>query len=603
MDTTHLLISIWLIPTSVFSGYPLSDPYDGSKNTPYNLIDTNPQCFWEGTCPFFPGGAISTFPNSEERFQHILHNMHRMFPNNSLATPLGSRMLNTLGDDTSFPYGTYCGTANVKPQWWYSTANQMARFKQWDETTCNQSWYHQPDITPHSTCGWGSAGNISFHNTTVNIPANRCDLFNGCTFENRGDVYCDNETRAVDQCWFHSEDICAGNWCIGQSAHCDPIFAPRNAYVGKGFLEGMGSACSVWNRGGTEISYQLPIAAHFDARVKMHSDDLPADGKYFGLMLEYFDGDNMETPEACYALYDGAINEMPVFISNSNDHSLDTVDNNYRKGQSTNYPELDGLWNPAAGFYGIDSYSVLFLQYFDPPELTCEPYAFVCKTSLNKTIRLPEDDHYYFGTEWIDWSYSDYAQNQNLNCKENHYYNHSSEGWTVNGGPTLTKDDIWYYEVPISDPCVGCSKIDVLDCLSQCFFEDVRDAPTQTCQANCHSASPTAPTSMKTANPAPSPTANPAQSPSDNPAPIPLHLLPPIQLHLLPPIQLYLLPPIQLLLIPPIQLNHQAIIPLHFLPPIPFHLIIQQRVQRIVRRIQIWKMQIAPTMDVKMELF
>eukprot|EP01083_Nonionella_stella_P009616 27610_1 len=545
VNIIHLLVIILFIPLLVFSGYPLSDPYNGlgmnGKILPYNLIDTNPKCFWNGACPFRPGGALGTFPNSEERFQHILHNMHRMFPNSSLATRLGSYAYGTWGHDTFWANdGEFCGgrDSSRKPLMWYSPANQMARFKQWDESTCGSGWYsyvypanhatHPNEHTNrHMTCGWGtSTTSVTFRDHTVDIPQDRCFHFsNGtwsdnpynCNLEYRSPWFCDDNNNIYDNCYFQYEAICGSNSCVDSSGHCDPIFSTNVEFVGTGFVAGTNGACSVFDAnhptGYLENTHQLPIGAHFDARMKINSDYLRTDGKHFALWLEYY-GWDLETPAACYALYDGAIHSLPVFLSNDHAHPLEA--NNYRDGQGCcpepveqSCPcssmsndccddELDGRWDETPGFYGYDSRSVMFLQYFDPPENTCEPYAFLCRDSLGSYDRLPQENDYYFGTEWIDWGWSDYAGDYNLQCDENHYYNHDTEGWTVNGGPTLVKDDIWYYDGASSDPCLGCSKIEILACLEQCILTASGD-PTQSCQDNCNGASaPTGVTSEPT---------------------------------------------------------------------------------------------------------
>ena len=106
-------------------------------------------------------------------------------------------------------------------------------------------------------------------------------------------------------------------------------------------------------------------------------------------------------------------------------------------------------------------YSVYFSANFDPPT-TCQPYAFYCKTSLNNIFRLPEEDSYYFGTEWMDWSFTNITDDYGYSCKENHYYYNDDGEWIVNGGPTLNTSDIWYYNE--GNECEGCQFIDILDC-------------------------------------------------------------------------------------------------------------------------------------------
>merc|ERR1712228_678275 len=149
-----------------------------------------------------------------------------------------------------------------------------------------------------------------------------------------------------------------------------------------------------------------------------------------------------------------------------------------------------------------------------------EPYSFICKTSSNAFVRLPEESEYYFGTEWIDWSWSDYALHQGLQCKENHYYYDGNE-WIVNGGPNLDRCDIWYYHDDDLSECIGCGGISKLDCLSQCIYDDNID------NCDCDNIEPTAYGNQKcTPFPTVSPTevgetlspTLPSQSPTDRPS-------------------------------------------------------------------------------------
>ena len=165
------------------------------------------------------------------------------------------------------------------------------------------------------------------------------------------------------------------------------------------------------------------------------------DGKYFVLMLEYFDKFKTETPTDCYALYNGNYHSMDILVTQS-DYGGDIFEQ----------PE----------------YSMMFRLNFNPPS-SCQPYAFICKTSNDNYYRLPEDENYYFGTEWLDNSWVD-------SCKENHYYFHyddanlTKNGWIANGGPTLFTDDIWYYHQ--GNECIGCKYIDILECWQQCILSE-----------------------------------------------------------------------------------------------------------------------------------
>ena len=237
-------IFLLFLPLIVYGGYPISDPNAatiGGKTQPYNLIDTDPSCFYEGICPMFPpGGRLSAFPNSEEKFQHLLHNLHRMFPNQSQEVAEGKWKYggNTRGGRTSYCTRgcDYCGTwhSERRPLWWYSDANQMARFKQWDESQCDQSWYEQSGNSAHSTCKLGLAPVTMWGSGIESVTGvNRCALFGSvpnpssspsdpapfnsdCEFGGRGGKFCHDKK---DRCWFETEGICGGNSCFWDP-HC-----------------------------------------------------------------------------------------------------------------------------------------------------------------------------------------------------------------------------------------------------------------------------------------------------------------------------------------------------------------------------------------------
>ena len=86
-------LAFLLLPNLVHCALPISYP-DDWQNTfgqpPYNLIDTDPNCYEGGYCPMFkPGGEWSAFPNSEEKASMILQQMYRMFANQSLNLKWG----------------------------------------------------------------------------------------------------------------------------------------------------------------------------------------------------------------------------------------------------------------------------------------------------------------------------------------------------------------------------------------------------------------------------------------------------------------------------------------------------------------------------------
>ena len=162
MEILSLLLSLLTLFKITNGSVPISDYFSSSmpvSRPPYNLIDADPSCWYEGLCPMFPpGGKLSVFPNNEEKYQQLLANMHRMHPNHSRAVDIGKY---TFGADTTSELEfckscDFCGTYYaMKPMYWYSDANQVARFKQWDEDTCDQSWYDEDGISAHYTCPWG----------------------------------------------------------------------------------------------------------------------------------------------------------------------------------------------------------------------------------------------------------------------------------------------------------------------------------------------------------------------------------------------------------------------------------------------------------------
>merc|ERR1719376_914591 len=93
-----------------------------------------------------------------------------MHPNNSVYTPIGKWLdgANTGGGLTRRGDGwgksQYCGNMpdeDTIPLHWYSPANTMARFKQWDEKTCDSSWYNEDGRDRHSSCGRGQKVTMS----------------------------------------------------------------------------------------------------------------------------------------------------------------------------------------------------------------------------------------------------------------------------------------------------------------------------------------------------------------------------------------------------------------------------------------------------------
>ena len=165
---------ITILISTAYGGWPVTEPnttngrsdnqgptwnWEGGAKVPvpYNMVDVCPSCYWRGVCPMFPpGGELSAFPNSEEKWQHLIHNMFRMFGNQSLDIKWGKWQLavnKNLGRTYYCRACKYCGLTHrdKRPLYWYSDANQAARFKQYDENACDQDWYDEPGINAHNT--------------------------------------------------------------------------------------------------------------------------------------------------------------------------------------------------------------------------------------------------------------------------------------------------------------------------------------------------------------------------------------------------------------------------------------------------------------------
>ena len=216
---------------------------------------------------FPPGGQLSVFPNSEEKFQQLLFNMHRMFSNYSLDIDIGMYLYgnNPAGGLSFFHRSQYCGSNSAirKPLYWYSDANQAARFNAWDYSTCNQSYYN--GVTPYITCAEGLNVPPIWGSGSTNAVANdRCSYFgDDCTYQQRQTYFSSDTDDSGSNTpgstpWFSQTNICGGNSCF-KDAFCDPIFASFNDYIGTGFVENSNAVVSVFSRFTKEITYPLPI--------------------------------------------------------------------------------------------------------------------------------------------------------------------------------------------------------------------------------------------------------------------------------------------------------------------------------------------------------
>lgn len=111
--------------------------------------------------------------------------------------------------------------------------------------------------------------------------------------------------------------------------------------------------------------------------------------------------------------------------------------------------------------FGSNSNGVYESHFEDP--LHCEPYGFVVITTDDEVYRLPEDERYYFGTQWVELESGvprkpgvDYAD-----CNENHYFldHRKNDQWIANGADNITKNEITYVD---HQKCSGCAAVPLL---------------------------------------------------------------------------------------------------------------------------------------------
>ena len=291
-----------------------------------------------------------------------------------------------------------------------------------------------------------------------------CDIYfnGGCGRDDRYLAF-----GGEDNINWKTEGICSQNSCYSD-AHCEPVFDPAKHYQGTGFWPNTNGVATEYLEYGDDIWYPLIGASHYDQREKVAAVDRDGNGKYFGLTLHYHESNHTEYPLECYAIYNDKITIMDILIQ-----------------------------------YPTSHWSAFYDHLFSPPT-QCEPYSFICHTSFGRHLRLPQEIDYYFGTEWIPYDWSEYdTYGDGYNCGENWYYFDGID-WIVNGGPTLTTNDIWYYNE--GNTCEGCNKIDVLECLELCIYNEIFDGSTESCGCGTSVVAPTnEPTTEPTVEPTPSP--------------------------------------------------------------------------------------------------
>lgn len=352
----------------------------------YNLIYMDPTCHSHGICPQLqPNTLSSIYPNAEERTQMTFINTARLFPQQFVKSKYGRHKFGVHGTQTVFhDDGNFCGKASETPMWLWPDANEAARFHALSSSECQ----HRPG---NRTC-----------------PVD-CHIFNNnCEMRTRVEAFEFNQTDNARIVW---EALCGANRCYTND-NCDPIFDPERRYMAVGFA-GNGKSNVVdhlYLNDGPEIEFPVPIATHFDERIKVNVRERNQRGKHLVFQAIYYH--KTRHVIAAFVLY---------------------------KGQRHNMTRV----------FGTSKRALYEFRTEIPNE--CEPYYFEFVTAWNTIVRVPESEDYYFGTIWTPFRYWNAEMSRfPPNCLENHYYRRNGV-IEANGGPSRQGTSGGY--------CVGCSKV------------------------------------------------------------------------------------------------------------------------------------------------
>ena len=164
------------------------------------------------------------------------------------------------------------------------------RFGQWDSIHCNSSWGHSTCEDPY-----------------------RCDLFNDkCGFGVRCDAFVNQNN---DFC--RAEGLCGANVCF-TTGHCSALFNPDSWIFSVGFAPGgNGITVNYIDPGTDPINlYSIPNGAHFDERIKVHSEDYNINNNHLTFLMQYWNQN--EQINNAYVVYNGNVYQMELLAGNSN---------------------------------------------------------------------------------------------------------------------------------------------------------------------------------------------------------------------------------------------------------------------------------------------
>ena len=239
-----------------------------------------------------------------------------------------------------------------------------------------------------------------------------CGLFGGdCSMGARATAFGVDKTGNAR---IGAEGICGANMCY-TDGHCGAMFDPERKYMGVGFAANgkANNADYLYVNNGPEIEFPVPIATHFDERIKFNTADQSKVGKHLVFQAIY---------------YHKTMKVKNAFV--------------HYKGKRRLMKKIFGTAKRALYEFSAEIPS------------GCEPYYFEFLTKTRESVRVPESSDYFFGTAWSQWEWWHSGKSKfPPNCQENHYY-HKNGIISANGGPNT--------QGVSGSSCVGCSKVAAL---------------------------------------------------------------------------------------------------------------------------------------------
>ena len=279
-----------------------------------------------------------------------------------------------------------------------------------------------------------------------------CKLFGGdCSMGARGTAFGVDKTGNAR---ISAEGLCGANMCY-TDGHCGAMLDPERKYMGIGFADN-GKSNGVdylYVDNGPENDFPVPIATHFDERIKVNGDDLNSGGKHLIFQAIYY--------------------HKTMGVKTASVHY---------KGEKFDMTKVFGTEKRA------------LYEFAAEIPTGCEPYYFEFETTSNTVVRMPESADYFFGTAWSKWEWwQPGKENFPANCQENHYYRQKDGNIVANGGPNKAGEST----------CVGCSKVAALETSNPEVVAPETTAPSPEATKQVETAPSPVPESEKEVVPAP----------------------------------------------------------------------------------------------------